>query len=157
MEIASSECPIVVSKIFRCLVCQKYVATPSQVSAAKYSAPATDIPILNSEVIDQSDLTHQPLPSDPFPLQNLDHLDLNLDHLDLIPITSTLNLPSSVSFPQSQVTFLQDPVHESYNFLDQPCLEGDETTLLRMEIEQLRDAVETLKQRCAESMLSFLG
>jgi hypothetical protein len=166
-QVAYGGCPIVADRVFKCLECQQYVVFPSnlpETAVMSCSIPAVDLPVPSFETIDQSDLSQQPFSYDFSTLQ----LSTS-DHSGLMQsVIPPSNLPDSVSsFPleASQIPFPQvidipiaGPCLDLYNLSSYTSRmetdpRRDETALLRMEINQLKDIVQALQERYTGSIL----
>lgn len=148
---------MVAQRVFRCLECEQYVVFPSNlphVASTCRSMPTLDVPRL--ETIDNSDLSQSSFS------YNFNSLQSSSDSSNLTQsVVSSSNFPSSLSFfstdlsqiPLPQVTDISMtcPVFDAY---DTPCYKStietaqkDVLALLRSEVEQLKDMVQTLQQR----------
>jgi hypothetical protein len=172
-QAAYGEYPIVANRVFKCLECQQYVVFPSnlpEAAAMSCSIPAVDVPIPSFETIDQSGLSQQPFSYDFSSLQ----LSTSDHSSQMQSVISPSNLPDSVSFfpsDVSQIPFPQvidipmaGPYFDSYNLSSYTSRmetdpRRDETALLRMEIDQLKDIVKTLQERYTKfySLIKYAG
>lgn len=141
-------CPVVANRVFRCLECQQYVVfTSSLLETSAKVDTSISTSISNVKTLNQSDLPQQPISYDLYslpiptsdylkPMQSLDSLSNVLDSSSFLPMGV-----SPVSFPQ--VTY------SSYSPTREAGPRRDEAAVLRLEIEQLKDIVQGLKDRYA--------
>lgn len=140
--------PVVANRVFRCLECQQYVVFTSSLlkTSAKvdtsFSTSISNVKTLNQSELPQQhisyDLCSLPIPTSDYlkPMQSLDSFSNALDSSSFLPIGT-----SPVSFPQ--VTY------SSYSPTREAGPRRDGAAVLRLEIEQLKDIVQGLKDRYA--------
>jgi hypothetical protein len=157
-HITYGEAPMVAHRVFRCLECEQYVVFPSNlpdVASTCNSIPTSDMPFF--EAINKSDLSQSSFPYDFNSLQASSSDSSNL----IQSVVSSSNFPNSLSFfstdlaqiPFPQVTDMSMacPIFDAYDTSNYKSTmdidQKDEVAILRSEVEQLKDMIQTLQQR----------
>ena len=150
------ETAVVADRIFKCLECKQYIAFPSKlpdIASTCNSIPMLDTPCF--ETINKSDLPQSSLS------YNFNSLQSSSDSSNLIQsVVSSSDFPnppsfstdlSQIPFPQVTDISITHPFFDSYNASNYKSImeinQKDEVTLLRSEVEQLKNMVQTLQQR----------
>jgi hypothetical protein len=157
---------MVANRVFRCLECKEYVVFASNlpdVASTCNSIPTFDMPCF--ETINKSDLSQSSFCYDFNSFQSSSSDSSNLIQ-SVVSSSKFPNPPSSLStdlsaipFPQVTDVSMTRPFFDSYDASSYKSTmeidQNDEVALLRSEVEQLKDVVQTLQQRY-QRFVSFL-
>lgn len=158
--ITYGETPMVANRVFRCLECKQYVVFSSNLPGV--ASTCNNIPTLDMscfEAINKSDLSQ---PSFSYDFNSSQSSFSSSDSSNLRQsVVSSSNFPNSLSFfsadlaqiPFPQVTDMSMtcPIFDAYDTSNYKSTmdidQKDEVAILRSEVEQLKDMIQTLQQR----------
>jgi hypothetical protein len=146
---------MVARRVFRCLDCEQYVVFPSNLTVA---STCSSIPTLNmpcSEAINKSDQPSFSYDFNSYQCSSSDSSNM------IQPVVSSSNFPNSISFfstdlsqipfPQVKDMSMTCPFFDAYDTSNYKSTmdtdQKDEVAILRSEVEQLKDMIQTLQQR----------